>query len=155
MLVLFFFSLRLTLGWKKNLACTSQPCYWLPPPFERVQFSRICATDFTSARKRHSVPDLSKSAALASNTSSSKATSSTLSQNMMIRPSSSELERFYSTISTVGKPVVLSIVPCCYEAYVPLESKGILPHPISELYREEYLSLPYQWNVKRHLLVCQ
>ena len=62
---------------------------------------------------------------------------------MMIRPSSSGLEKFCNTISKVGKPIVLSIVPGFCESYVPLESKGILPRPISELYLEEYLSLPY------------
>ena len=30
---------------KKNLSCTSQPCYWLPPTFKNVPFAKICDID--------------------------------------------------------------------------------------------------------------
>ena len=133
---------------KKNLACTSQPCYWLPPTFKNVQFSQICDIDFTSAvqkrRKICGATDSSNSVVLPSSTPSSV---SLVSHSDMpttsMKPSSSELEKFYRTLSNAGKPVVLSLVPGYCEAYVPLQSKGVLPPPLSDLYKEEYLALSY------------
>jgi hypothetical protein len=38
---------------KKNLSCTSQPCYWLPPTLKNVPFAKICDIDFTSPKRKH------------------------------------------------------------------------------------------------------
>ena len=64
-------------------------------------------------------------------------------------PSTTELHSFYSTLSKVGKPVILSLVPEFCEAYVPLQLKGVLPPPLSELYREDYLALSYPDFLKK------
>ena len=57
--------------------------------------------------------------------------------------STRELDSFYSALSKVGKPVILSIVPKFCDAYIPLQSKGVLPQPISDLFKEDYLALSY------------
>ena len=117
---------------KKNLSCTSQPCYWLPPTFKNVRFAQICDIDFTSAPTKF----LSDSAACPSKSTSTSTTSMT--------PSSSEHDTFYKNLSKVGKkPVILSLVPGFCDAYVPLQSKGNFPTPLMELHQVEYLSLSY------------
>jgi len=60
-----------------------------------------------------------------------------------IAPSASELHSFFSALSEVGKPAILSIIPEFCEAYVPLRSTGAVPPPLSDLYKEEFLSLSY------------
>lgn len=37
---------------KKNLSCTSVPCYWLPPTSKNVPFSEICDIDFTAPQTK-------------------------------------------------------------------------------------------------------
>lgn len=38
---------------RKNLSCTSLPCYWLPPSFKSVPFARISDIDFTGPQKKY------------------------------------------------------------------------------------------------------
>ena len=88
---------------------------------------------------------MSKSAVVPSTATSSTTpsiTSSLVVSTVSITPSSSELDSFNSKLSKVGKPVLLSLVPSFCEAYVPLQSKGIGPSPLSEPYRKDYLALP-------------
>ena len=68
---------------------------------------------------------MSKSSMAATTTTSSLAVAS-------MTPSTTELHSFYSTLSKVGKPVILSLVPGFCEAYVPLQLKGVLPSPLSK-----------------------
>ena len=60
-----------------------------------------------------------------------------------MKPSASELNDFYKTLSETGKPAILSIVPDYSEAYVPLQVNGDLPSPLTNLYNKEFLSLTY------------
>ena len=59
------------------------------------------------------------------------------------KPTSSELNSFYSALAQAGKPVILSIVPGFCDAYIPLQLKCVLPPPLSDLYKEKYLDLSY------------
>ena len=61
-----------------------------------------------------------------------------------MKPSASELDSFFKTLSETGKPAaILSIVPSFCEAYVPLQVKGDLPSPLKNLYNESFSSLTY------------
>ena len=60
-----------------------------------------------------------------------------------MKPSASELNSLFKTLSETGKPAILSIVPGFCEAYVPLQVKGDLPSPLSNLYNESFLNLTY------------
>ena len=137
MLLLFCFCWMLyNTQQKKNLSCTSQPCYWLPPTFKNVPFARICDIDFTSAQRKHRNV-LSSSPEDPSDVTSFAASTT-------ITPSSSEIDTFYHNLSKVGKkPVILSLVPGFCDAYVPLQSQANFPTLLMNLYKEDYLGLSY------------
>ena len=118
---------------KKSLSCTSLPCYWLPPTFKSVPFARICDIDFTApqTKQRKLCDDQQVSTPPASIPTSD------------MKPSASELNSLFKTLSETGKPAILSIVPGFCEAYVPLQVKGDLPSPLSNLYNESFLNLTY------------
>jgi len=60
-----------------------------------------------------------------------------------ITPSSLELHDFYKRLLESGKPVLLSLVPTYSKAYGPLYELGVLPKPLSDHFKEEYLELSY------------
>ena len=116
---------------KKSLSCTSLPCYWLPPTFKSVPFARICDIDFTApqTKQRKLCDDQQVSTPPASIPTSD------------MKPSASELNSLFKTLSETGKPAILSIVPGFCD--VPLQVKGDLPSPLSNLYNESFLNLTY------------
>ena len=121
---------------KVKTACTSLPCYWLPPAMQNVQYAPIAEIDFaTPARKRQKMfgelPDGSKEVVCEISASSSS-----------IVPSDEQLEQFYKALSECGKPAILSITPGHCDAYVPVQVNGV-PPPLSDLFKEEYLTAPY------------
>ena len=121
---------------QKSLSCTSLPCYWLPPTFRTVPFARICDIDFTAPQKKHM--KVLEDAQATSTSNVTLTVTSTPSFNM--KPSASELNNFYKTLSETGKPAILSIVPDFSEAYVPLQVNGDLSSPLTN---KELLSLTY------------
>ena len=58
-------------------------------------------------------------------------------------PSPTELDQLYREIPKSEKPVLLSIIPGYCDNFVPLCEQGLLPKPLTDLYREEYLHLSY------------
>ena len=130
---------------KKSLSCTSQPCYWLPPSFKSVPYVKICDTDFTNAQRK-----LKKITSVVTTVSQSSCLTTTKSSTTSsITTSVSELHGLFSELSEFGKPGLLSLVPEFSDAYVPLRSKGIVPPPLSDLYKEEFLSLCYPELLKK------
>ena len=53
------------------------------------------------------------------------------------------MHKLFEQLSEAGKPAILSIVPGFASAYIPLVEKGELPKPLTDLFQEEYLKLPY------------
>ncbi len=52
---------------KMRMACTSLPCYWLPPSFREVPYSQLADMDFVTPKKKQSEPcNLSSLSATAS-----------------------------------------------------------------------------------------
>ena len=92
---------------RKSLSCTSSPCYWLPPTFRTILFARICDIDFTALQKKHR--KVLDDAQASSKSNVTPTVTSTPSFNM--KPSASELNDFYKTLSETGKPAILLIVP--------------------------------------------
>ena len=114
---------------RKNMPCTSLPCYWLPPTFKTVRFARICDIDFTAP------PPPKKQATTKSSSASATLYSSLIKSNLWHETISQwAWQFFFKTLQEIGKPVaILSIVPRFCEAYVPLHVKGDLPSPLKNL----------------------
>ena len=53
------------------------------------------------------------------------------------------MQELYSELAKTGKQVVLSLVPEYCENYVSLSAKGVLPQPLTHLFRHDYMALPY------------
>ena len=53
-------------------------------------------------------------------------------------PSAAELNSLYEVLFEVGQPVSLSLAPDYSESFTPLCTKGVLPKPLTELYRMIY-----------------
>eukprot|EP00117_Sycon_ciliatum_P037992 scpid40803/ scgid28309/ Inhibitor of growth protein 1 len=113
-------------------ACTSKGCVWLPPSIKSVDYKRIAYMDFTSPSKKSKTSK--SSAALPSPTSPPVISASA--------PTTSELDGFYSKLSEVAMPALLSIVPTYADAYVSKLPSDI-PAPLSNLYEESMVSANY------------
>ena len=139
---------------KNSLSCTSQPCYWLPPTHKNVPFARIGEIDFTSAEKKFTALSTSTNEQKRASKSNLSLVQAAAGKNL--KPTSDEVEAFHSTLSKVDgvKPVILSLVPDYCEAYVPMQTRGTLPSPLSDLYKEEYMELPYQELLKKCEEIC-
>ncbi len=119
---------------QKNTSCTSLPCSWLPPSFRSVSFSKLADIDFdTPLVKRKKIHE---------NTAASNE-GSTLASKGIKAPTPTELDEFYKEISTLGKPVILSLIPGYSEPYIPLYSKGTLPNPLTNFFDTNNLKLSY------------
>lgn len=117
-----------------DTSCTSQPCQWLPPNMQAVEYTRVEDIDFTApSRKRIMSPQASSSA------TSAKSITSTASAG---KPSPGELGQFYKQLFKVGKPAVLSIVPQFCESYIPRRPAHI-PPPLTSLYDPALLGCTY------------
>ena len=117
---------------RKTFSCTSLLCSWLPPTFKSVPFAQIADIDFSvpSHKKKRSLePEQTSSAIVA--------------EPCKLTPSSQDLDTLYKKLSEAGKPVILSLVPKYCETYVPLCEQEILPKPLTDLFKEEYLDLSY------------
>ena len=126
-LAAILFALEANTRIKKSMSCTSLPCAWVPPTFQSVPYSTIAEIDFKQKRTPEEDSHDSKQ--------------SLSSQTM--EPTETELQALYSSLSSAGKPAVLSITRGFASAYIPLYEKGVLPVPLSELYKEEYMGLTY------------
>ena len=60
-----------------------------------------------------------------------------------IVPTDEELGDLYKVLATCGKPAILSIVPNYCDDYMPAYVKGTVPPPLTNLFKEEYVALPY------------
>ena len=49
----------------------------------------------------------------------------------------------YKELSRSGKPVILSIILAFSDSFGPLSEQGVIPIPLTNLYKEEYLSMSY------------
>ena len=110
----------------------SLPCSWLPPSFQSVAYAELSDIDFATPQvKRRKVDDTNTSAWDSE-------------QSRVIKPpSQEELNFFYKSLSEDGKPVILSLIPGFSDSFIPLSVKGIIPKPLTDLYKDEYLNLSY------------
>ena len=60
-----------------------------------------------------------------------------------MEPSKAEIQRLFSDLTTAGKPAILSLVSGFSDKYVPLCEKNMLPRPLTDLFKDEYLELSY------------
>ena len=118
----------------QDKSCTSVPCQWRRPHLQDVPYARVVDIDFTApptAQRRQSVHD-----------------SDTPRQEKhpmpagSCAPTSSELTNFFTRLSGVSKPAVLSIVPGFSAAYVPKKPTG-LPSLLTDLYDESMLGASF------------
>ena len=113
------FALEANTQIKKSMSCTSLPCTWLPPSFQSVMYSPVFEMDFK--QKKQSEPSTAKI-------------------SEMPDPSEEELQSLYRDI-VAGRPALLSLVSGFSDDYMPLSEKGVLPKPLTDLYKAEYLDL--------------
>ena len=129
------FTLEANTRFQANTSSTSCLCSWLPPSISNVEYAPVADIDFTGPvkkRKRLLNGDTEK---LLGDESSQNI------QKVKI-PSEAEFDNFYRTLST-SKAVILSVTPGYCDAFVPKHETGALPKPLTELYKEDYLELPY------------
>ena len=60
-----------------------------------------------------------------------------------MEPSEAEIQRLFSDLATAGKPAILSLVSGFSDKNVPLCEKNMLPRPLTDLFKDEYLELSY------------
>ena len=58
-------------------------------------------------------------------------------------PSAEELASFFEDLSKEGKPAILSLVPKYSDRYVPLCEQGVLPPPLTNMFKADYMQLSY------------
>lgn len=75
--------------------------------------------------------------------STGKDLSSTIAKDEAQEPTAYEFDCFYNELSKVGKPAILSLVPRFSDSYVPLCKQGVLPMPLTDLFKPEYMALSY------------
>lgn len=73
-------------------------------------------------------------------------------------PTEEELKEHYSRLAkTKGRPVLLSLVPGLNDSFIPKYVSGLLPKPLTHLYDEDALSLPFPdllKNVNKFMMKC-
>ena len=122
---------------KRQFSSTSQPCSWLPPTFRTVKFAEISSIDFSTPKHRR------------------KLSASDLHKGKKVKldippPTEDELKEHYSRLTkTKGRPVLLSLVPGLNDSFIPKYVSGILPKPLTHLYDEDALSLPFPDLLKK------
>ena len=102
--------------------------------FSSVPYAQIADIDFSApTQKQRKTLEQSFSVPQSSSiVPSSKAT-----------PSTAELNSLYRELSKSGKPAILSIIPAFSDSFVPLCEQGVILMPLTNFYREEYLSMSY------------
>ena len=139
---------------KNSLSCTSQPCYWLPPTHKNVPFARIGEIDFTSAEKKFTALSMSTNEQKRASKSNLSLVQAAAGKNL--KPTSDEVEAFYSTLSKVDgvKPVILSLVPDYCEAYVPSQVGASNPNPNPNPVSDNYRPIALAPNLSKVLEKC-
>ena len=116
---------------KRQFSSTSLPCSWLPPTFRTVKFAEIRSIDFSTPKHRR------------------KLSASDSDQGKKVKldippPTEDELKEHYSRLTkTKGRPALLSLVPRLNDSFIPKYVSGLLPKPLTHLYDEDPLSLPF------------
>ena len=110
---------------QKKTSCTSLPCSWLPPSFQDVEYAQLADIDFTSPQVKRRRIESGVSSMCAP-----------LAAPQVESPSAAELNSLYKVLFKVGQPVALSLVLHYSESFIPLCTKGVLPKPLTELYRK-------------------
>ena len=105
------------------MACTSLPCSWLPPSF--------------------STPQLNRKKSDLSSCSTHRGECSKVTDVSTLIPSPDELCSLHTELSQAGMPVLLSLLSEFCETYIPLSMSGIIPEPLTILFKKSYLSLSY------------
>lgn len=114
-----------------NTACTSQPCSWLCPTMKDVKYAPISDIDFAKpkTKRRKALENVPNSRATA--LSPAITTPS---------PTQCELSEFYESLSKVGKPALLSIIPKYCDEY---DYSTKLPLAFSDLFQMDMLNVSY------------
>ena len=59
-------------------------------------------------------------------------------------PTTEECDKFFAVLNTAqNKPAILKVIPEYADQFIPNYSKKVLPPPLTQLYRPEYLQLDY------------
>ena len=131
------FTLEANTKLNNNVSCTSRLCSWLPTKSQSVHYATISDIDFTPpATKRRRM----------TGEENCTVDSSVLCSSSLItpKPTDTELTDLHQQLSKLpGKPVLLSLVPGFCNDYIPRSEKGILPHPLTNLFMEEMLEADY------------
>lgn len=123
---------------RSNVSCTSELCAWLPANSQSVQYAPVSNIDFTtpaSKRRRMFREKMGHRSTNATSCSSSHPTTP--------KPTNAELQKLYHELSKTGKPVLLSLVPDFCKDYIPTCEQGILPLPLTDIFKEEMLEAGY------------
>ena len=131
------FTLEANTQMKKRFSCTSLPCSWLPPSFRSVPYAPISEIDFSTSRQKR------KKTCEPVSTGQDKIESSSTRDCKSQEPTACELASYYSELSKDGKPAILSVIPGFSDNYVPLSEQGVLPCPLTDLFKAEYMGLSY------------
>ena len=117
-------------------SCTSELCAWLPANSQSSQYATVSDIDFTTpALKRHR---------MVSEEMGRRSTSALCnSSHQTPTETNAELKDLYHKISKSGKLILLSNVPGFCHDYIPRCEKGILPLPLTDVFREEMLEAGY------------
>ena len=97
-----------------------------------MEYAQLVDIDFTSPQMKQR-----------RNEACVSSTCAPLAASQVESPSAAELNSLYEVLCKVGQPVALSLVPNYSEPFIPLCAKGVLPKPLTELYRKSYTTLPY------------
>ena len=128
-IAILLFALEANTQIKKRLSCTSIPCSWLPPSLRSVPYAPISEIDFSTSRQTRKK---TCTAELESDEKESSFSSTRDSKSQ--EPTASELASLHSELSKIGKPAILSVIP---DTYVPLCEQGVLPCPLTGLFKAE------------------
>ena len=104
----------------------------MPPSFRSVEFSPICDIDFATHKQKwkrslHGDEVCSKSKP----------------SYKILKPKADDICVHYQRLSGLKvNPVLLSLVAKFNDTYIPLYEKGVLPKPLTHLYKATTLSYP-------------
>ena len=104
----------------------------MPPTFCSVEFAELHKIDFTTPQQKrkltnHTCDDKSKKHKV-----------------QIPPPTEDDVKSYCLKLSKLKvKPVLLSIISGFNDSYVPKYVSGLLPKPLTYLYNEETLSMPY------------
>ena len=127
------FALETNVQARKSMSCTSLPCSWLPPSFQSVPCAPIAQIEFKQKRR-------SGQSSHDTRMPRTREDNPRLSQ---VEPSEAEIQSLFSDLAEAGKPAILSLVPGFSHNYVPLCARNMLPRPLTDLFKKEYMDLSY------------